>query len=222
MSEFRTYKNICDINWRTDVFVEGKIMPNVALEGATTLQVCRLYRPAFQDALKEQVPGPGPGYVYFIQRESGPVKIGFSCSPKARLASLRTSSSEHLDLLFAVTGDMSHEANIHRRFAHLNLSGEWFRPNPDLWLFIQECAEERGVARGWLRETSESDEAMFSHPYESAKWEHAARLMLSVVESENPVLAKRLMTQLMFLIAEGVEAPFGANSDDGWAGKDLL
>lgn len=78
------------------------------------------------------------GFVYFIKRgvRRGPIKIGFSAKPKKRLAQLQTSHPDQLILLGTVPGTPSLEQEIHQRFKHIRLGGEWFSPTAELTDFI--------------------------------------------------------------------------------------
>src|SRR5688572_16958214 len=67
--------------------------------------------------------------VYFIQvGDDGPVKIGQSADPIARLASLQTAHYEQLHLR-GLALEQS-EDDLHQRFAGHALNGEWFSPHP--------------------------------------------------------------------------------------------
>lgn len=81
--------------------------------------------------------------VYFIQATSGPIKIGIALDPRARLAGLQISHFEELALLAAVPGGINLETQLHRRFAHLRIRGEWFRDGPEL---RREIARLAGTA----------------------------------------------------------------------------
>ena len=77
-------------------------------------------------------------FVYFIEGvKSGNIKIGVSENPFFRLGQLRTGSSEVLGLIGCCPGSTRDEARIHAKFADSRLSGEWFRPNPELLAFIK-------------------------------------------------------------------------------------
>lgn len=76
-------------------------------------------------ALKEPH-GPKVPCVYFIQRQSGPIKIGFTKNLKQRLSALRTSSAEPLTLLGHIPGGKEIEAELHARLSAHRLKGEWF------------------------------------------------------------------------------------------------
>lgn len=76
--------------------------------------------------------------VYFIQAESGPIKIGVAYDPAERLAGLQIAHFEQLSLRATLSGGLALETDLHSRFAHLNIRGEWFRPAPDLLAVIDD------------------------------------------------------------------------------------
>lgn len=70
-------------------------------------------------------------YVYFIQREDGPIKIGVAQNPKKRLAELQTGSNKGLSIVgsfpFKSRGDaFKMEKELHEHFAPFRQEGEWF------------------------------------------------------------------------------------------------
>jgi len=80
--------------------------------------------------------------VYFIQQgESGPIKIGFSKDPAARLKTLQASSPHPLRLLRTIHGERPREQSIHSKFRRHRLSGEWFAPVPELLEYIATARE---------------------------------------------------------------------------------
>lgn len=81
-----------------------------------------------------------PGSVYFIQSGStGPVKIGFATDPGSRMRSLQTGHPEKLRVLAVVQeATQMDEKDLHSRFAHLRIQGEWFQPGSDLLAYIEE------------------------------------------------------------------------------------
>lgn len=80
-------------------------------------------------------------FVYFVQPvNGGPVKIGCSKMPRARLSSLMAWSPFKLRLLATAPGDYVSEGQLHRRFEADRLHGEWFRPSPDLMELIDRVA----------------------------------------------------------------------------------
>lgn len=73
---------------------------------------------------------------YFAQQgEDGPIKIGKSKDPHARLAALQVGAPYPLRVLLIVEEP---EHKLHRRFKADRLQGEWFRPSSDLLRYIQE------------------------------------------------------------------------------------
>jgi DNA-binding XRE family transcriptional regulator len=84
--------------------------------------------------------------VYFIQAESGSIKIGYSRSAIQRLNSLQSSNAEKLTLIGTINGSREKEYDLHKQFAHLLIGGEWFRPDVALLEYIalhkEDVAEE--------------------------------------------------------------------------------
>ena len=70
-----------------------------------------------------------PGFIYFIQAESGgPIKIGYTKDIKARLSSIQTGHPDTLILLGAFPGNPNDEHNLHKEFKTYHVRGEWFHP----------------------------------------------------------------------------------------------
>lgn len=79
----------------------------------------------------------GTGKMYFVQAESGPIKIGFTTKRMpGRLQELQCGSHETLRVLAAVESTPDEEKRTHDMFVHLRIRGEWFRPLPELLEFI--------------------------------------------------------------------------------------
>lgn len=77
--------------------------------------------------------------IYFIQDDTVfNIKIGFTDGDDAsgRLNALRTGCPVGLTLLNTMPGDRAVEAALHQRFAAYRVQGEWFKPCPELILFI--------------------------------------------------------------------------------------
>jgi hypothetical protein len=85
--------------------------------------------------------------IYFIRAgRKRLVKIGYSKGhPSIRLKTLQTGSIEPLELIGMLDGDPRDEAEWHRRFRHLRVTGEWFR-----W-----TSELSSAAKPYLRSTAE-------------------------------------------------------------------
>lgn len=86
--------------------------------------------------------GPVLRSVYFIQPVGGGrIKIGVSGSPESRLAMLQTGSPVDLRIVGLIPdAEPGTEPDLHARFAHLRVRGEWFEPAADLLAFIAENA----------------------------------------------------------------------------------
>lgn len=64
--------------------------------------------------------------VYFIQADSGPMKIGHADDAAVRLRKLQCGSYERLRLIRLVEGGRPTERWLHRHFRSLHIRGEWF------------------------------------------------------------------------------------------------
>jgi hypothetical protein len=53
-------------------------------------------------------------------------KIGYSANPKKRCQDIQTSIPFNVELVIAVDGTIQDEKQVHRRFDHLRMKGEWF------------------------------------------------------------------------------------------------
>lgn len=83
--------------------------------------------------------------VYFIQSGgNGPVKIGKSIDPEARLRSLQTSHATELTLIRVVGGGHAAESWLHKRYDKLRIRGEWFAHDPSMLTISVPVLECRG------------------------------------------------------------------------------
>ena len=87
-------------------------------------------------------------YVYFIRPigMDGPIKIGCSGSPEARLLTLSTWSPFPLEIVAKVEGGLFLERNIHECFSDLHSHREWFRAEPRLLEAIEALRAGKGIA----------------------------------------------------------------------------
>lgn len=86
---------------------------------------------------------PADGYVYFIlNKKRNAVKIGYSANPVKRLSALQTSNSDKLVFLGAIVGDVGLERTLHAAFGSNKLSGEWFRYDGDVKVYISRQIAE--------------------------------------------------------------------------------
>lgn len=76
--------------------------------------------------------------IYFIEAVGADrLKIGYTLSqPEKRLKEIQTGCPHKLQVLFAIEGDQNGEKELHRTFAHLRESGEWFRYDGELRGFL--------------------------------------------------------------------------------------
>lgn len=88
-------------------------------------------------------PSIHPQFVYFIQKgEGGPIKIGKSSTPKVRLQNLQVGSEAPLKILCLFEGSETLEQDLHRKFSHLAMSGEWFIPGQEIYDFMERIRSE--------------------------------------------------------------------------------
>jgi hypothetical protein len=81
-------------------------------------------------------------FVYFIQAESGPIKIGITDNIEKRKNELQTANHEKLTVLHYTTGGRALEKHLHERFNKFNKLGEWFWPDDEIIKFIYELTIE--------------------------------------------------------------------------------
>jgi hypothetical protein len=76
--------------------------------------------------------------VYFIKdTNAGHIKIGVSHNPDRRRQTLEANRGTALMLLGTIDGGYKKEKELHRRFNHLRIFGEWFQDCPELRQAIQ-------------------------------------------------------------------------------------
>jgi hypothetical protein len=79
----------------------------------------------------------GP-FVYFIREGKGAVKIGVAHDVLKRITALQTANHRVLFCILSIPGGARLERQLHRRFAHLHIRGEWFWYGPELREFVQK------------------------------------------------------------------------------------
>lgn len=77
------------------------------------------------------------GHVYFV-RAGEAIKIGFSTNTPSRIASLQTSNAEQLELLGSIPGTPEDERELHERFCHFRIRGEWFRDADEIVDYVHD------------------------------------------------------------------------------------
>lgn len=82
------------------------------------------------------------GLVYFMRRADGigPIKIGYSKLPEARLVAMQVWSPEILSIIASAPGTFLDEKRLHNQFGECRLHGEWFEPVPDLIAVISKTS----------------------------------------------------------------------------------
>lgn len=94
----------------------------------------------------EAVPN-GPT-VYFV-RTGGAIKIGFSAKVGRRLSGLQTGHHRKLSLIGYLPSTGNEELDLHEKFKHLHIRGEWFDAGPDLLAFIDaNCQKPKSEDSG--------------------------------------------------------------------------
>lgn len=99
------------------------------------------------------IPPLGPsdrGHVYVVGF-AGYVKIGWSRGARRRLTRIAEMAPEELVVYALIAGTPETERELHRRFAHLRLRGEWFSHRGELVGWIAggcRLDPARGVAKG--------------------------------------------------------------------------
>jgi len=78
------------------------------------------------------------GFVYFLRRADGDIKIGWASNVARRVAQLRCKLAEDLEILGSFPGSFRSEALLHDRFSADRRDGEWFAASSDLLEVIRE------------------------------------------------------------------------------------
>lgn len=119
-----------------DVFVEACRFVGIKVERAGSTK--NFYADVWLDEDKPE------GTIYFAQwKQGGPIKIGWSKNPQARLSSLNTSSPHEIVFVLQLQGWVEDEKRFHLMFAEDRLNGEWFNPSPWLTKFISEANKRK-------------------------------------------------------------------------------
>jgi hypothetical protein len=79
----------------------------------------------------------GTNRVYFIEMNDF-IKIGFTRNLSRRLEDLSLGHPYEIRLLHDIPGTFDTETDMHRRFKHLHVRGEWFKKDADVLEFIEQ------------------------------------------------------------------------------------
>lgn len=90
--------------------------------------------------------------VYFVRdTATGQIKIGYASKPWGRFSKIQTDTPAQLEMAAVIEGDLDVERELHVRFAHARLRGEWFRPSADLTAYLAVLPPpERAPRRGFV------------------------------------------------------------------------
>lgn len=90
--------------------------------------------------------------IYFVQCETGPIKIGWSRTFSDRFRNLQTGCPYALSVLLVLDAPKSAEKRLHRFFDEHCIHHEWFKPAAEIVSFI-ERAKTDGLPV-WVMETN--------------------------------------------------------------------
>lgn len=76
-------------------------------------------------------------YIYFIQIENGPIKIGRAKDPYRRLNDLQVESPYQLHLLYFFPGGAKSEADTKIALRDARIRGDWFWPTERIFREIE-------------------------------------------------------------------------------------
>lgn len=81
--------------------------------------------------------------IYYVQPKSGGlIKIGYTSKKvELRVSELQTGCPDQLVILGQEEGDERKEADLHKKFSHLRVTGEWFRPSIELMRHVVDISE---------------------------------------------------------------------------------
>lgn len=94
------------------------------------------------------------GHVYFLESVGlGRVKIGMSAEkPSSRISTIRSSCPTDLKCVAVVPGGRALERELHKKYAHLRLRGEWFRITTDMRDLLTYLERGAELERQWKRD----------------------------------------------------------------------
>lgn len=101
--------------------------------------------------------------IYFIQAgEGGPIKIGYSANPAARLVKVQADNPAECVLLGQVLGEKADEARLHNMLARHRLRGEWFAPSPAVLSMVPKETRVQPATRRSIERCPGADAARAS------------------------------------------------------------
>ena len=123
---------------RNDVPSDKSAWVALDMPPADRLHYVHVTVPQRQSAIKSE---ERTNVVYFV-KAGGFIKIGFTSKPvSARINEFKTGCPFPTEILGTIEGGMQVERALHKRFAHLRSSGEWFIESDELLSYISERGE---------------------------------------------------------------------------------
>lgn len=83
------------------------------------------------------------GFIYFVEREDGAIKIGWSSDVMRRVSELRKKVGTAAQLIACYPGDKPEELRLHDVFRESLIGDEWFRPDACVLSFIDSLSGHR-------------------------------------------------------------------------------
>jgi hypothetical protein len=143
--------------------------------------------------------------IYFVQENNGPIKIGYSRSPHTRICSIKTNSSSAISLLGVIKGTKEEEKQLHSRFSHLRVRGEWFSPSEELLGFIKG-AQKIDVP------FSVNSKALLPR---------LDKIIKDLGENIRLARLRRRITSVLLAERAGISRPILRKIEQGWAGCSM-
>lgn len=108
-------------------------------------------------------------FTYFLQDESGNIKIGKSNNPEKRFIESQVGNASKLNLILYIIGNK--EKQLHQKFDFYRIrKSEWFKPNKQLKRYIEEriegfefTKEKRKFHDSQMEEQKRWDDALMNH-----------------------------------------------------------
>lgn len=85
-------------------------------------------------------------WVYVVQADNGPLKIGFTADVKTRVRAFQANSPNVISVVAVVRGGSWLEAKMKRRWRKHQMWGEWFRPASEVMVDVALLKEKGGRA----------------------------------------------------------------------------
>lgn len=92
------------------------------------------------------------GYIYFIQIQNGPIKVGKTKDPHRRLIKLQVACPWQLDLLYFFPGGLKSERATQHALYGEKVRGEWYWPTARIFREI-ESEKANDKKNNWSMES---------------------------------------------------------------------